>query len=187
MQTGCPPENFARIPQLSPDASVSQRCMKHFTLTLSVAAAALLTLPSLSLADEKPAGEKPKRPEGGRPGAPGGERGRMNPEERLKHMTETLGLSKDQQEKIKAIQEKNAPAMKEIFAKGRENATEEDKTKMHELMKAQMEETSAVLTPEQKEKFKAEMEKRGGPGGPRGERKPGDKKPGEGGAKPEAK
>ena len=147
--------------------------MKHITLTLSIAATALLSLPTFSLAaDEKP--------EGKRPGGPGG---RPSPEERLKKMTETLGLSQEQQDKIKAIQEKNAPAMKELMAKGRENLTEEDKTKMKELFKTQMEATAEVLTPEQKEKWKAEMEKRGGPGGKRGERKPG-----EGGEKkPEAK
>ena len=157
--------------------------MKQFTLTLSVAAAALLTLPSLSLADEKPAGEKPKRPEGARPGGPGGERGRFSPEDRLKHMTETLGLSQEQQDKIKAIMEKGAASMKEAMAKGRENLTEEDKTKFRELMKAQFEEIGAVLTPEQKEKQKAEMAKRGGPGGPEGKR--GEGRPG--GKKPEAK
>jgi len=126
--------------------------MKHFTLTLSVATAALFTIPSLSLADDKPAG---KRPAGQR----------MSPEERLKKMTETLGLSQDQQDKIKAIYEKNAPAMKELMAKGRENLTEEDKTKMRELLKTQAEEISGILTPEQKEKFKAEMEKRRGAAG----------------------
>jgi Spy/CpxP family protein refolding chaperone len=148
--------------------------MKNFTLKISVAAAALLTLPSLSLADDKPAAEGARRP-----GGPGGQR--ATPEERLKRMTELLGLSQEQQDKIKAIQEKNAPAMKELMAKGRENLTEEDKTKMRELFKTQMEETGAVLTPEQKEKWKAEMEKRGGPrgeGGPRrGGDKPGEKKP----------
>ncbi|MEO6740625.1 MAG: hypothetical protein ABIP20_10250 [Chthoniobacteraceae bacterium] len=146
--------------------------MKHIALTLSIAATALLSLPTLSLAaDEKP--------EGKRPGGPGG--ARVSPEERLKKMTELLGLSQEQQDKIKAIMEKNAPAMKELMAKGRENLTEEDKTKMKELFKAQMEATSEVLTPEQKEKWKAEMEKRGGPGG----RRPGGDKPGE--KKPEAK
>jgi Spy/CpxP family protein refolding chaperone len=124
--------------------------MKHITLTLSIAATALLTIPSLSLA----ADEKPATP-----------RQRMSPEERLKKMTETLGLSQEQQDKIKAIFEKNAPAMKEIFAKGRENLTDQDKTRMRELVKSQTEEIAAVLTPEQKEKFKAEMEKRRGAGG----------------------
>ena len=150
--------------------------MKHLNLTLSIAATALLTLPTLSLAaDEKPEG---KRPGGGQ---------RSTPEERLKKMTETLGLSQEQQDKVKAIQEKNAPAMKEIFAKGRENLTEEDKTKMKELFKTQTEEINAILTPEQKEKYKAEMEKRREGGPRRGGDKPGEKKPGEGGVKPEAK
>lgn len=140
--------------------------MKYITLTL--AATALLTLPSLSFA----ADEKPAR----RPGATD----RVNPEERLKRMTEMLSLTQEQQDKIKALQEKNGPAMKELMAKGRENLTDDDKTKMREMMKTQMEETTAILTPEQKEKWKAEMEKRGGPGAPggkRGERRPGADKP----------
>ena len=146
--------------------------MKHFTLTLSVAAAALLTLPTSSFAADE------KKPEGRRPGGPGGAAGRVSPEERLKKMTELLGLSHEQQDKIKAIQEKNAPAMKELFAKGRENLSEDDKTKMRELFKAQMEETSAVLTAEQKEKWKTEMANRRPEGGPRrGGDKPGEKKP----------
>lgn len=155
--------------------------MKHFTLTLGIAATALLTLPTLSLAADE------KKPEGKRPGGAGGG-ARPGPEERLKHMTETLGLTEDQQAKVKAIQEKNAPAMKELMAKGRENLTDDDKTKMREFMKTQMEEIGAVLTPEQKEKWKAEMEKRRPqrPGGPEGNRVPGDaRKPGEG--KPEPK
>jgi Spy/CpxP family protein refolding chaperone len=167
-------EIFARIPQLSPDASVSHRCMKHFTLTLSVAAAALLTLPSLSLADEKPAGEKPKRPEGGRPG---GERGRMSPEERLKKMTETLGLTQEQQDKVKAIFE----GSREEMAKLREVPEDQRREKFGEFMKAQNEKVLAVLTPEQQEKYKAVIAERAKEGG----RRPGGDKPGE--KKPEAK
>ncbi len=118
----------------------------------------------------KPEGDKPEAKREGRPG------GRMNPEERLKMMTEKLGLTQDQQDKIKAIQEKNAPEFKELMAKGRENLSEADKTKMRELMKSQMEEIGAVLTPEQKEKMK-EMR----PAGAGGDRKPGERKgkPGE--------
>ena len=101
----------------------------------------------------------------------------MNPEERLKMMTEKLGLTQDQQDKIKAIQEKNGPQLKEFMAKGRENLSEADKEKAREIMKGQFEEIGAVLTPEQKEKMK-ELR---GPGGPGGERKPGERrgKPGE--------
>ena len=151
--------------------------MKHFTLTLSVAAAALLTLPSLSLADEKPAGEKPKRPEGGRPGGPGGERGRMSPEERLKKMTETLGLSQEQQDKVKAIFEGG----REEMGKLRELPEDQRRAKFGEFMKAQNEKVLAVLTPEQQEKYKAAIAERAKEGG----RRPGGDKPGE--KKPEAK
>jgi len=91
----------------------------------------------------------------------------MDPAERLKIMTEKLGLSQDQQDKVKAIQEKHAPEFKELMAKGRENATDADKAKLRELVKTQMEEIGAVLTPEQKEKMK-ELR----PGGPEGRRKP---------------
>lgn len=163
--------------------------MKNYALTLSVAAAALLTIPSLTFAEDKPAGERPKRPDGaggpGKPGGPGGER-RMDPEARIKFMTEKLGLTQEQQNKVKAIYEKNGPQFKELMAKGRENLTEDDKTKMRELMKSQFEEVGAVLTPEQKEKMKElRPEGRGGdrkpgerPAGPRGDRKPGEGKPG---------
>src|SRR5260221_3953673 len=125
------------------------------------------------------------RAEDAKPGAPGAEKrgpggpgGRMNPEERLKKMTETLGLSQEQQDKIKAIMEKNGPAMRELMAKGRENVTEEDKNKARALMESQMEEIGAVLTPEQNDKWNAEREAHGpgGPGGKPGEGKPGEKK-----------
>ena len=152
--------------------------MKHFTLTLSVAAAALFTLPTLSLAADE------KKPEGKRPGGPGG---RMNPEERLKKMTEDLKLTEDQQAKIKAVFEGG----REEMAKLKDTPEDQRRAKYGEFMKAQNEKVLAVLTPEQQEKYKAAMAERmknaggrpeGGPGGKRGERKPG-----EGGAKPEAK
>lgn len=136
---------------------------------MCVAVAALFTLPSTTFAQDKPAGDKPagEAPaRGGRGGA------RLTPEARLKQMTETLGLTQEQQDKIKAILEKNAAAMKELTAKGYQNLTDEDKTKMREMMKAQTEAIDAVLTPEQKEKQKAEMAKRRGAGRPGGQPKP---------------
>ena len=155
--------------------------MKHFTLTLSVAAAALLTLPSLSLAaDEKPEGKRP-----GGPGGPGS--GRMNPEERLKKMTEQLTLTEDQQGKIKAIFESG----REEMAKLKDTPEDQRREKFGEFMKAQNEKVLAVLTPEQQEKYKAAMAERAKQGGgPRGERKPGEGKPGgdkPGEKKPESK
>ena len=90
----------------------------------------------------------------------------MDPEARLKFMTEKLGLDADQQAKLKAIYDKNAPKIKELMTKGRENLTDADKTALRDLFKAQMEEVAAVLTPEQKEKLK-ELHPKG-----RGEGKP---------------
>ena len=141
--------------------------MKHITLTLGVAAAALFTLPSITAAQDQPAGAPPAHADGAGRGGP-----HFTPAERLKHMTETLGLTQEQQDKIKAIFEKNAPAIKELRSKGFQNLTDADKTKMRELVKAEMEDIAAVLTPEQKAKMKAEMEKRR-EGWKGGQRKPG--------------
>ncbi|MEI6605333.1 MAG: hypothetical protein WCP35_08485 [Verrucomicrobiota bacterium] len=140
--------------------------MNKHTFSLCVAAAALFTIPSTSFAQDKPAGDTPAH-------APGAGRGaRFSPEERLKQMTQALGLTQEQQDKIKAITEKNAPAFKALREKGFQNLTEEDKTKMRDMMKKQGEEIEAVLTPEQKEKQKAEMEKRRAQGRPGAQPKP---------------
>jgi len=135
--------------------------MKSFTLTLSIAAAAIIAIPATTVAEDTAATPPPHT------GAarPGGDH-RMDPEARLKFMTEKLGLDADQQAKIKAIYDKNAPKFKELMAKGRENLTDADKTAMRDLFKAQMEEVGAVLTPAQKEKLQ-ELHPRG-----RGEAKP---------------
>ena len=145
--------------------------MKKLFPILILTITGLLALPAaIQAEDAKPGGKK------GGPGGAGGQggAGRMNPEERLKMMTEKLGLTQEQQDKVKAIMEKGAPQMKELMAKGRDNLNEEDKTKMREMMKTQFEEIGAVLTPEQKEKWK-EGRGPGGPGGPGG--KPGEGKP----------
>ncbi|KAB2637741.1 MAG: hypothetical protein DVB26_09300 [Verrucomicrobia bacterium] len=138
--------------------------MNKHTLSLCVAAAALFTIPSTSFAqDPAPGatpGATPVRPQGP------GRSARFGPEERLKYMTQTLGLTQEQQDKIKAIMEKNAPAIKELRDKGYQNLTEEDKTKMRDLMKQQNEEIDALITPEQKAKQKAEMQKRRAQGRP---------------------
>jgi Spy/CpxP family protein refolding chaperone len=150
--------------------------MKKQLAVLSLAVAGLCAVPTLLRADDavppKPPGgdkapaEAPKAPADGAPArAGGGGGGRITPEERLKRMTEELNLTQEQQDKIKAIMEKDAPQFKDLMAKGRENLTEEDKTKFRELIKSQMEEIATVLTPEQKEKYKAAMEKRRAAGG----------------------
>jgi Spy/CpxP family protein refolding chaperone len=137
--------------------------MKQFTLAMGLAAAALFTLPSTTFAqDSKPAGERPQRPEGSF---------RMDPEARLKFMTETFGLTADQQAKIKEIIEKNIPKFKELMDKGWANLTEADMTAMRDSMKAQAEEINAVLTPEQQAKMK-EWRSAGRRGGKPAEPKP---------------
>lgn len=126
--------------------------MKHLPIILGVAAAALFSVPSVTLAETKPAVEPPQRG----PGSP------LNWDARLKMMTERLSLSEDQQAKIKAIFEKNGPQIKELIAKGTTHLTEDEKTKIKELMKSQKEEIEAVLTPAQKEKMQGD--RAGGPG-----------------------
>ncbi len=160
--------------------------MKSYILTV----AALALLSNITIAEDKPAGGPAGgKPEGERkrgPGGPGGERHFPSAEERLKRMTEHLGLTQEQQDKIKAIFAKTEGELKALHDKGRDNLTEEDKTKFRDAMKAQFEEIGNVLTPEQKEKMKKAREERGGGeghrrGGPGA--KPGEGKPGEG-AKP---
>jgi Spy/CpxP family protein refolding chaperone len=124
------------------------------TLILTVSAALLLPA-TIHAEDAKAGGPGGKRG----PGGPGG-----NPEERLKTMTEKLGLTEEQQGKIKDIFAKDAPQIRELLAKGRQNLSDDERTKLRDLGKAQMEQVAAVLTPEQKEKWKEAR-------GPRGERR----------------
>lgn len=143
------------------------------SIILTVAAAALLVIPTLRAEDkpaDKPAGDKPA---GERPGrGQGGPGGRFNatPEERVKRMTEQLGLTPEQAEKIKAIYEKSAEANKALREKGFQNLTDEERTKMRESMKQTQDDVNAVLTPEQKKKLEESRPQRGagGPGGRRG-------------------
>ena len=143
--------------------------MKKQLAVLSLAVAGLVAVPSLLRAEEavppKPPGGDKTPADAGKPAGEAGARkgggaGRFSPEERLKRMTEELNLTQDQQDKIKAIMAKGADQMKDLMAKGRDNLTEEDKTKFREFLKSQSEEIATVLTPEQKEKYKAAMEKR---------------------------
>ena len=115
--------------------------MKRFPFILTIAAAALLAVSTSVFAED----EKPKAPAGRAPG------------ERLKMMTEKLGLTEEQQGKIKDIFAANMPKVKAL----REDTalSQEDKrAKMMELRKAEAQEIRAVLTPEQQEKMK-EMRK----------------------------
>lgn len=115
--------------------------MKRTLFLFPLAAAAVFTSSFAALAK----GENPKAAH-----APG---------ERLKMMSEKLGLTDEQKGKLKAILAKNMPKMKEIRADAA--LSQEDKrAKMMEIRKAEMAEIRALLTPEQQEKMK-EMRRAG--------------------------
>lgn len=134
---------------------------KHI-LSLSIAlTGACLLLNTTSFAEDA-------KPPGGPDGGPGGHRPPPNPEERVKHMKETLGLTDDQAAKLLDIFKKSGDQRKAIMD-DTASSKEDKHTKMEELGKTTRTEIEAVLTPEQQAKAKAEMEKRrgehrGGPG-----------------------
>ncbi len=88
-------------------------------------------------------------------------------------MYKDLNLTKDQQEKVKALQDKQREEAEAV--RNGSLSREEQRTKMMEIRKKYSEQIEVLLTPEQKEKLKAkqkemqeQMEKRrngGGQGG----------------------
>ncbi len=85
-----------------------------------------------------------------------------SPAERLEKMADQLNLSPDQRAKSKSVMEKSGPEIREIIAKGRQNASEAERTKVRDLLKTQSDEIASILTPEQREKFKQSREQRNG-------------------------
>jgi Spy/CpxP family protein refolding chaperone len=140
--------------------------MKKLILTLSLAA--LVAAPLTVRAEDQ-------KPERKGPNGQGGSGGRFSPEERLKRMTDLLGLNQEQQDKIKKIMEDARPQFEAL----KDTPQEERRNKARELFQAQQDKINEVLTPEQKEKWKAEMEKRMKEGAAR--------RGGDGAAKPEEK
>ena len=111
---------------------------KSIVLTLSLAA--LFAVPALVSAQE-----------------PG--RGARTPEERVKALKESLKLTDEQAEKLKAVFAKNQEKTKAI----RENQSlsqEDRRAKMREANDALEAEVKPILTPEQQTKWKEETEKR---------------------------
>jgi len=125
--------------------------MKTLPFVILAVSVALLLPATLPAADAKP--------------------GRAGRGERLKSLTEKLSLTEEQQTKVKEIYAKSGPELRELRAKGRESLSDDDKKKMRELMKSQMQEIGAVLTPEQKEKMKEMRKESGGAGAARGKGK----------------
>ena len=144
--------------------------MKSLLTFLVLTTTGLIALPTALRAEES-------KPSAGsadaKPGRAAGAEGRpmLDPAARLKMMTEKLSLTPEQQEKVKVIYAKNADKLKEM--RGDKSLAEDAKRqKFMEMRKSEMEEISAILTPEQQEKMKEmakEMRQRAG--GARGERK----------------
>ena len=120
--------------------------MKNQLTILTLATAGLLAATSTLRAEDPvpptppvnpPAGVKEGEPGPGRSRRPGGQRG-----ERLEMMKEKLGLSTEQVDSALTDEQK--------------------REKMRAFFQASMEKVKAVLTPDQAEKWKAEMEKRRG-------------------------
>jgi Spy/CpxP family protein refolding chaperone len=113
--------------------------MKKFLLTLTLAIAGLMAAAPFASAQDRE----------GRP--------RMNLEERLAKMKESLSLTDEQTAKLKESMEKTQGKMRELRT---DSALSDDdrRAKMGEMRKAQQEEWKEILTPEQLEKLK-EMRK----------------------------
>ena len=79
--------------------------------------------------------------------------GRPDPAERLKMMSEKLGLSEEQKTKVQEVFARTAEKGKEL-RKDTALSNEDRRAKMQELRKGEMEEIKAILTPEQQEKMK---------------------------------
>jgi periplasmic protein CpxP/Spy len=114
--------------------------------------------------------------QGGGPGGPGGRRGPMSPDDRLKLMTKDFDLTADQQAKIKPILVDQQKQMDDL----RNNSSGDRQSMRGQMMKIQQDANTqirALLDDKQKDKFD-QMEKdrqarmqnrRGGPGGPGGD------------------
>ena len=130
-----------------------------FTLLTLATAGLFATSPRIHAEDPVPP-VPPVTPPAGAPAAAKPERGPGGPRgDRLEMMKEKLSLMPEQVEKIKPILEKDRAKLMAL----REDATlsrEQKGEKMREILKSSMEEIRPILTPEQIEKWKAEMEKR---------------------------
>lgn len=114
--------------------------MNRFLFTIPVAAALFATSITAFAADEKPT-------------APETAPAKRGPGDRLKEMTEKLGLTEEQQGKLKEVFAKYAPKAKEVRTDAA--LSQEDKrAKMAEIRKSETEEIRALLTPEQQGKMK---------------------------------
>lgn len=78
-----------------------------------------------------------------------------SPEQRLAEMKEKLGLSEEQTARLKTVLTEDGPKMRATLADG--SLSQEDK---RAVMKQHFERIGALLTPEQRKKFREELEAR---------------------------
>jgi periplasmic protein CpxP/Spy len=130
--------------------------MKTLPAFLTLAAAALLPMIAPLHAEEaKPA----KEPAARRAGAAA--RPLLNPEERLKMLTEKLSLTPEQQEKVKAVYAKNVETLK-TMRQDKSLSEDAKRQKFTEMRRTEMQEINGILTPEQQEKMKTLFRERAG-------------------------
>lgn len=132
---------------------------------------AVAALPAARAADETqptPTPAPAAAPNADQPAARPERRGRwMDPAEQLKHLTEYLTLTADQQAKILPILKDRQTKIQALM--GDDSLSREDRrAKMMELGKASQDQIRAQLTPDQQQKFDA-MPRPGFGRGPRGE------------------
>jgi protein CpxP len=144
-----------------------------FRVILVAAGFSVAALPAARAADEAPpaapaspnAAAQPDRPERRGP--------RMDPAQRLQRLTEVLGLTEDQQAKIKSIFQEEAGKSQAIMDDS-SLSREDRRAKRQELRTDMQARVRAMLTPEQQTTFDA-MPRPGR--GPRGEGPAGESPP----------
>lgn len=87
----------------------------------------------------------------------------MSTDDRLQHMTQTLNLTSDQQQKIRPILDNESQQMQTL--RGDTSMAREDKfAKMRSIREDTMTQISPILTPEQQKKWASMQAHRKGPG-----------------------
>jgi Spy/CpxP family protein refolding chaperone len=122
-----------------------------FRIAVIAAGFAVATLPAVRAADEtQPAPGGQNTP--GQSTRPERRGQRMDPAERLKHLSEVLNLTDDQKAKVAAIlkdDQEKGQAIRNDSSLSREDR----RAKMMDLMKDSQAQIRALLTPEQQQKF----------------------------------
>ena len=144
--------------------------MRSRLFTLALSGAVALGTACAANAQDQP----PPPPDQSQQGPPPGRGGRhMDPDQQLKHMTQALDLSADQQSQIKPVLVDRDQQMQALFSD--QSLQQQDRrAKARSIMQSSNSKIEAVLNDEQKQKFEAMQQRmrRGGMGGPGGQGAP---------------